>query len=216
MQAGTPGTGYRDGMGTTFDPRPTTLAGTLVHLEPLAWGHAPDLLAAGSDDDTWRYMPRPALKTLAETEELIEHAVRDAADGSQVPFAIIDNDSKRAIGSTRLLDIQRHDRGLEIGWTWIGAQWRRTGVNTECKWLLLSHSFDELGARRVALKTDARNKRSRVAIERIGGKYEGTLRKHRLCWDGSLRDTVYYSILDDEWPEIRSRVFRAPVQQQSH
>jgi len=182
-----------------FDPRPVVLEGEHVRLEPLAPSHAEDLLAAGGDDDTWRYMPIPALKTIDDALAMIRAAEAEMREGREVAFAIVERASGRAIGSTRYLDLQREHRGLEIGWTWIGPAWRRTPVNTECKELLLRHAFEDLGAYRVTFKTDARNLRSQRAIERIGGVREGVLRRHRVCWDGSMRDSVYYGILDSEW-----------------
>lgn len=144
-------------------------------------------------------MPIPALKSIEDARAMIREAEEETRAGREVAFAIVERSSGRAIGSTRFLDLQRPHRALEIGWTWIGPAWRRTAVNTECKELLLRHAFDDLGAHRVTLKTDARNVRSQRAIERIGGVREGVLRRHRVCWDGSVRDTVYYGILDTEW-----------------
>lgn len=126
--------------------------------------------------------------------------------GTEVPFAILRRADGRPVGSTRYMDIQRPNRGLEIGWTWLGPDARRTPVNTECKRLLLGHAFDDLGAVRVQLKTDGDNVRSQRAIERLGARREGVLRRHRRRWDGSWRDTVYYSVLDDEWPAVRARL----------
>jgi RimJ/RimL family protein N-acetyltransferase len=189
-----------------FDPRPTVLPGTHVLLEPLRLGHANDLLRAGSDDATWRYMARPALRTVEDAESMIRQALIETEAGREVAFAIVAAASKQAVGSTRFLDIQRPHRTLEIGWTWIGASWQRTAINTECKLLLLGHAFDAQGAHRVTLKTDARNTGSQRAIERIGGMHEGVLRRHRVCWDGFVRDTVYYGIVDHEWPEVRERL----------
>ena len=182
-----------------FDPRPVTLEGVHVCLEPLAPKHAADLLAAGGDDETWLYMPIPALKTIDDALAMIRDAEAEARAGQEVPFAIVERASGRAVGSTRFLDLQRPHRALEIGWTWIGPAWRKTAVNTECKELLLRHAFEDLGAHRVTLKTDARNVRSQGAIERIGAVREGVLRRHRVCWDGTVRDTVYYGITDEEW-----------------
>ena len=182
-----------------FDPRPVTLEGVHVRLEPLASLHASDLLAAGGDDETWLYMPIPALKTIDDALSMIREAEAETRAGTEVPFAIVERASGRAVGSTRFLDLQRPHRALEIGWTWIGRAWRRTAINTECKELLLRHAFEDLGAHRVTLKTDARNVRSQRAIERLGAVREGVLRRHRVCWDGSVRDTVYFGITDEEW-----------------
>jgi RimJ/RimL family protein N-acetyltransferase len=189
-----------------FDPRPTTLAGAHVVVVPLDRRHAVDLFAAGRDEATWVYMPRPALRSLEDAESMIRQATVDAEAGGEVAFAILEAASGRAVGSTRFLDIQRAHRALEIGWTWIGEPWRRTPINTECKLLLLGHAFDVHGAHRVTLKTDARNVRSQRAIERIGGVREGLLRRHRVCWDGSVRDSVYYGIVDAEWAQVKTRL----------
>jgi len=189
-----------------FDPGPVVLEGAHAILEPLGPRHAADLLVAGADEETWRYMPLPAPTTVADVVEMIRAASAEAASGREVAFAIVERSSGRAVGSTRYLDIERSHRALEIGFTWIGPAWRRTAINTECKLLLLAHAFDVLGAHRVTLKTDARNERSKRAIERIGAKREGVLRRHRVCRDGSVRDSVYYGVTDAEWPEVASRL----------
>jgi len=194
--------------GRKFDPRPTTLAGTHVVLAPLDFSHAADLFDAGNDDQTWAFMPRPALRTLADAESMIRQALVETEAGREVAFAVLSAASGRAVGSSRFLDIQRPHQALEIGWTWIGPSWQRTPLNTECKLLLLGHAFESLGAHRVTLKTDARNARSQRAIERIGATREGVLRRHRVCWDGFVRDTVYYGIIDAEWPHVRARLER--------
>ena len=177
-----------------------------MRLEPLAPQHARDLFAVGSDEAIWTYMPRPVLQSVEDTQAWVQEALAVAASGTQIPFAIIHRAGGKAIGSTRYLDIRREHRGLEIGWTWVGTAYQRTPVNTECKYLLLTHAFEELGAVRVQLKTDLRNERSQRAIERIGAVREGVLRKHMALWDGFIRDTVYYSILDSEWPDVKRRL----------
>jgi RimJ/RimL family protein N-acetyltransferase len=189
-----------------MDVRPLVLEGTYARLEPIDLRHAEDLYGVGSDDRIWLYMPRPALRSVADARQMIEAATVAAWDGLQLPFAIIERATGRAVGSTRYLDVRRNDRGLEIGWTWLGVAYQRTPINTECKYLLLRHAFDELGAVRVQLKTDLRNVRSQTAIERLGATREGVLRKHVILWNGFIRDTVYYSILDDEWPGVRRRL----------
>jgi len=189
-----------------FDPQPTVLSGTHVALVPLDLAHAGDLASAGRDDATWLYMPRPALRSIEDAASMIRQALVETDAGREVAFAIIAQSSGRAVGSTRFLDLQRAHRALEIGWTWIGTAWQRTALNTECKLMLLRHAFVDLGAHRVTLKTDARNARSQRAIERIGGVREGVLRRHRVCWDGTVRDTVYYGIVDHEWPQVRARL----------
>ncbi len=126
--------------------------------------------------------------------------------GAQIPFAIVHAQSGAAIGSTRYLDLRPAHRALEIGWTWIATAHQRTPVNTECKLLLLEHAFETLGAVRVQFKTDARNMRSQTAIARIGGCREGVLRKSLILWDGFIRDSAYFSIVDDEWPAVKRRL----------
>jgi len=196
----------REGMTLIFNPQAITLEGKHVRVEPLAHEHAEDLFEVGKDESIWPYMPRPPLQSVQDTHALIEQAMEVAAGGSQIPFAIIEHGSGKAIGSTRYLDIRRNDRGLEIGWTWIGTAYQRTVVNTECKYLLLRHAFEDLGAVRVQLKTDLRNVRSQRAIERLGAVREGVLRKHIMLWDGFIRDTVYYSVIETEWPEVKRRI----------
>ncbi|MFN8389900.1 MAG: GNAT family protein [Bdellovibrionota bacterium] len=189
----------------TFDPKPIRLSGDTVVLEPLDASHLTDLLAA-ADSDIWRYLPGPPPTTRELIEQWFHDAQQSARTGFEIPFAIVFRESGRAIGSTRYMDIQRSNSGLEIGWTWVGTDYQRTGVNTECKLLLLSHAFEDLHAVRVQLKTDGRNEKSQRAIERLGAVREGTLRKHRRLWDGFIRDSVYYSILDHEWPSIKARL----------
>jgi RimJ/RimL family protein N-acetyltransferase len=192
-------------MSILFDPRPLTLNGVHVRLEPLALDHALDLFTSGNDPEIWRYMPIPLPRSIAETEAWIASALEGAADGTEIPFAIVHHASGRAIGSTRYLDIRRSDRALEIGWTWIARKHQRSAVNTECKHLLLSHAFDNHGAIRVQFKADARNVRSLAAIERIGGVREGVLRNQRILHDGYIRDAVIFSIIDSEWPGVKER-----------
>jgi RimJ/RimL family protein N-acetyltransferase len=189
-----------------MNPTPVVLYGEHVRLEPLDHRHVDELFEEAQSDDIWRYMPvrRPA--TRADLVDLVDKAWKAAATGAELPFAIIRNDPDRAVGSTRYLDIHRPDRALEIGWTWLGAGAQRTAANTESKFLLLRHAFEDLGALRVQLKTDGRDERSQRSIERLGAVKEGVLRKHRLAWDGVFRDTVFYSILSDEWPGVKERL----------
>ncbi|GCE30727.1 N-acetyltransferase [Dictyobacter alpinus] len=185
---------------------PVILTGKLVRLEPLQLSHVEDLLRAGHEDATWKYMSfNPGVSEQAMTQWITE-ALRLQQAGDSLPFVIIDQRTGQIIGSTRYLDIRRKDRGLEIGWTWLAPEARRTGVNTECKYLLLGHAFEKLQAIRVQLKTDSRNIRSQQAIERIGGKKEGVLRNHVIMPDGYYRHSVYYSILDTEWEQVKSNL----------
>lgn len=189
-----------------FDPTPITLTGRHVRLEPLGTEHAEDLLHVGRDADVWQFLPLPAFGGRDDVAAWIEQAQTETNAGRQIAFAILGMPDRCAIGSTRYLDIRREHRGIEIGWTWIGTRHQRTAVNSECKLLLLQHAFEKLGALRVQFKTDARNEGSQRAIERLGAVREGTLRNHMLLWDGHVRDSVVYSILDTEWPAAKERL----------
>jgi RimJ/RimL family protein N-acetyltransferase len=193
-------------MKIAFNPLPVTLEGRAVRLEKLAAHHAEDLFLAGRDEGIWRYMPCPPPSSVEDVQAFIHEALEEHAAGREIPFAIIDRATSKAVGSTRYLDIQREHSSLEIGWTWLAKAQQRTRANTECKYLLLRHAFEELRAIRVQLKTDSRNLRSQRAIERLGAVREGTLRRQRRLWDGYVRDTVYYSILDSEWPGLKQRL----------
>jgi RimJ/RimL family protein N-acetyltransferase len=185
---------------------PVTLEGALVRVEPLAHSHLDDLVAAAQDETIWAYMPVDPSVSREAMAAWIDAALAERATGSQLPFAIIARASGRAVGSTRYLTITPRDRALEIGWTWLGRDERRTGVNTECKYLLLRHAFEQLGAVRLQIKTDARNLTSQRAIERLGAVREGVLRKHMLVQHGHQRDTVMFSVVDDDWPAIKARL----------
>ena len=189
-----------------FDPQPVTLTGNQVRLEPMELGHAADLYAVGAEDSIWRYAARPALRSVADAEGWIRACLEESAAGTRVTFAVIHRETGKAAGSTAYIDIVREHRTLEIGMTWYGTAWQRTGVNTECKYLLLRHAFEELSARRVSLKSDSRNGRSRRAILRLGAVEEGTLRNHRIARDGVDRHTVYYSVIESEWPAVKERL----------
>src|SRR5689334_21911060 len=184
---------------------PVTLEGRWVRLEPLAERHADDLAAVAGVAEIWRYMPVP-LMAIEQIRAWIADTLALQSAGAALPFAIVDRASGRAIGSTRYLTIMPKDRGIEIGWTWLARTRWRTPVNTECKYLLLRHAFETLGCIRVQLKTDRRNERSRRAIERIGGQFEGILRQHMVLIDGSYRDSAYYSIIDAEWPAVKDNL----------
>jgi RimJ/RimL family protein N-acetyltransferase len=185
---------------------PIMLQGNAVMLQPLDERHAEDLFQAAQDPDIWRYMPVPAPVRSEDMRRIIASALRLAAGGGELPFAIVERAGGKAIGSTRYMDIQPENRGLEIGWTWLGRAYWRTAINTECKYLLLWHAFETLGAIRVQLKTDLRNERSQQAIARLGALREGVLREHRILHDGYRRSSVYFSILEQEWPAVRARL----------
>lgn len=183
------------------------MEGRWVRLEPLSLEHVPLLVPAASDQEIWRYLP-----VLADTEEKLhawaEDAIRNAHAGTELPFVTVERSTGRLIGSTRFMDIRLPHRGVEIGYTWLAKPWWRTPINSEAKYVQLRHLFEELGCIRVALKTDLLNLQSQRAIERLGAQREGVLRKHMIVQNGRVRDTVYYSILDDEWPAIRQRMER--------
>ncbi len=186
--------------------QPIELVGLRARLVPLAPTHAADLFDAGRDPAIWTFLPRHP-QTLADMNVLVAEALERRDAGLDLPFVILDRAANnRVVGSTRLCDIDRANRSLEIGWTWLAPAVWRTRINTECKRLLLGHCFETLGAIRVFLKTDARNVRSQKAIERLGAVKEGVWRKHRILPDGYVRDSVYYSIIDDEWPAVKANL----------
>jgi RimJ/RimL family protein N-acetyltransferase len=185
---------------------PVTLEGNFVRLEPLQEvRHLPGLCAIGLDPDLWSLVPYQ-VTTPEEMREYIRHALEAETAGAALPFVKIEKSTGRVVGSARYMNIDMANRRVEIGATWIGAPWQRTAINTESKYLLLRHAFETLGCIRVELKTDALNERSRKAILRIGAKEEGTLRQHMLTWSGRRRDTVYFSILDSEWPGVKANL----------
>ncbi len=191
-----------------MDPQPITLEGKRVRLEPIGPHHSRDLFNAGQDEIIWRYLTTPPFAVPEDAENWVRMCVKRMEDGGRVQFAVVLPNENKAIGSTGYLDIDRTNRTLEVGMTWYGVAYQRTFVNTECKYLLLKHAFDEQGARRVCIKTDVNNERSRRAIERIGGVQEGILRNHRINRDGSNRDSVYYGIIEEEWPQVRENLER--------
>lgn len=179
-----------------------TLEGGVVRLEPLRNEHSAALAEVGLDPSLWRWTTS-VVKSEADMERYVEAAVAEQAAGLSLPFATIERMSGRIIGSTRFGSIAAAHRRVEIGWTWIGREWQRTAINTEAKLLMLAHAFEHWRCIRVELKTDVLNEKSRRAIERIGAREEGTLRRHMVTEEGRVRDTVYYSILADEWPAVR-------------
>jgi RimJ/RimL family protein N-acetyltransferase len=186
--------------------QPVTLSGRYVRLEPLSEAHIPDLAVAGNNEAIWRYMLYGAIHTEEDMRRWVEDILSRQRSGADLPFAVIHLESGRAIGATRYLDIRREHRGLEIGGTWYAATHQRTVVNTECKYLLLRHAFESLGCIRVQFKTDQRNERSQRALERIGAVREGILRNHMILEDGAIRHSVYFSIIDSEWPAVKARL----------
>jgi RimJ/RimL family protein N-acetyltransferase len=186
---------------------PLTLEGSVIRLEPVRRDHAELFWQAAKDtlDDIFRWIPY-RMKTLEDFERLMEKSLAEQERGESMVFATVERASGRVIGSTRFMNIDRVNRRVEIGSTWIAAAWHRTAVNTEAKYLMLRHAFEVWQCMRVELKTDALNQRSRNAIMRIGAKEEGTSRKHLITSTGRVRDTVYFSILDHEWPEAKRKL----------
>ncbi|WFB11958.1 GNAT family N-acetyltransferase [Streptomyces sp. LX-29] len=192
---------------TAKTPAPTTLTGRHVRLVPLTMDHLPDLfVAGGGDDEVWRWQGGPTPQTQEELGAKLAELLEQSERGEFVPFAVIHRDSGRTVGWTTYTAIDTVHRGLEIGWTWYGRAYWRTAVNTETKLLLLDHAFEELGMERVQLKTDHMNHRSQAAIARLGAQREGVLRRHRLRPDGTWRDSVYFSLVREEWPAARARL----------
>jgi len=186
---------------------PITLEGRAICLEPLTHAHDGGLCDVGLDPDLWKWIPY-SVSTPAEMAAYVDKALEEQACGASVPFAIIEKASRRVIGSTRYMNIEREHRRVEIGSTWIGGAWQRSAVNTEAKYLLLGHAFETVGCLRVELKTDSLNDKSRAAILRIGAKEEGIFRNHMVMSTGRIRHSVYYSIVEAEWPGVRARLER--------
>jgi RimJ/RimL family protein N-acetyltransferase len=186
---------------------PFTLQGSVVHLEPIRREHAESFWEATKNDldDIFQWIPY-RMKTREDFQRLVEKAFSEQERGESIVFATVERSSGKVIGSTRFMNIDRVNRRVEIGSTWIAPAWQRTAVNTEAKYLMLRHAFEVWNCFRVELKTDALNQKSRNAILRIGAKEEGTLRRHVLTWTGRMRDSVYFSILDSEWPEVKVKL----------
>ncbi len=185
---------------------PVILEGTHVRLEPLSLErHWEGLRAVGLDPELWRWTVT-RIEAAEDLRRYCEAALEEQAQGRSLPFATLERASGRVVGSTRFGAITPAHRRVEIGWTWIARPWQRTAINTEAKYLMLRHAFETWGCQRVELKTDARNLRSRQAMLRIGCREEGTLRKHMRTERGDVRDTVYFSVLDEEWPAVKARL----------
>jgi RimJ/RimL family protein N-acetyltransferase len=184
---------------------PVVLEGRHVRLEPLREDHLAGLAAVGLDEELWRWIPAP-VRTVEEMAAYIATALREQTQGLSLPFALVERQTGRPIGSSRYGNIDRTNHRVEIGWTWVAREWQRTSVNTEAKYLLLKHAFETLGCMRVELKTDSLNERSRAAILRIGAREEGIFRNHMITASGRIRHTVYFSIVDAEWPGVKARL----------
>ncbi len=186
--------------------QPVRLIGSIVRLEPLSEAHVPGLADIGQDDLIWKYLPYGNINTEAKMSEHVKILLARAAQGTDLPFAVVLLESNKPIGCSRYLEIREDHQALEIGGTWYGRAYQRSGVNTECKYLLIKHAFETLGCIRVQFKTDARNQRSQEALERIGAVKEGTLRNQMIAADGHVRDSIYYSIIESEWPSIKANL----------
>jgi RimJ/RimL family protein N-acetyltransferase len=190
---------------------PITLEGLFVRLEPIRREHAEIFWEIAKDnlDDIFQWIPY-RMKTREDFQSLVKRAFEEQQAGQSMVFATVERRSGQVIGSTRFMNIDRTNRRVEIGSTWIVPAWQRTAANTEAKYLMLRHAFEEWQCIRVELKTDALNQKSRNAILRIGAKEEGALRKHLITWTGRVRDSVYFSILNTEWPEGKAALEQKP------
>lgn len=185
---------------------PVVLTGKHVRLEPMTEAHIPGLAEIGVGQPFWGFMVYGDVNSVKDMQNWVREILSRAEKGTDLPFVVIHITSGRVAGATRYLNIMPKDRGLEIGGTWYGLEFQRTAVNTECKYLLMRHAFETLGYIRVQLKTDSRNERSQKAIERLGAVKEGVLRNHMILPDGRYRDSVFYSVIDSEWPAVKQRL----------
>jgi N-acetyltransferase len=184
---------------------PVVLPGRIVRLEPLELGHVPRLAEVALDPAIWRWtIARP--RTEADLDDWARTALRARAAGTELPFVTLEASSGRPIGSTRYMNIALEHRRVEIGWTWVAPPWQRTGANREAKLLMLTHAFETLGCRRVEFKTDSLNEPSRAALLGIGATFEGIFRNHMVMPDGRMRHSAWYSVTDDEWPAVKTRL----------
>jgi RimJ/RimL family protein N-acetyltransferase len=189
-----------------MDPRPVTLEGRFVRLEPLDLErHWDGLVAIAMEAALWRFTTAK-IRTQGDLKRYLDNALEEQVRGRALPFATIHRESGRVAGCTRFGNLERAHRRVEIGWTWVGVEFQRTAVNTEAKYLMFKHAFEDWGFRRVELKTSSMNEKSKTAMRRLGLVEEGTLRKHMLNDDGGSRDTTYFSVVDDEWPAMKARL----------
>lgn len=202
-------------MKNTWINHPVILQGTNINLVPLEEKHLEELYTAAADKELWALIPTDCSErdTFYKTYEF---AISERTAGNQYPFVIIHKETNKIIGSTRLFEIYPADKKLEIGWTWITKDYWGTTINLECKLLLLTYCFETLKTNRVQLKTKDTNFRSRKAIEKIGGIFEGILRKDKIVSDGTTRNAAYYSILDDEWEQARTKIQKQIVEKSTN
>jgi N-acetyltransferase len=181
---------------------PITLEGAHVQLQPLKESHHEALCAVGLDPDLWRLIPTQILDP-DQMMRVIRAQLSEQEKGTSIPFATVDRVSGKVVGATRFMNIDVTNKRVEIGSTWIAKPWQRTAINTEAKYLMMRHAFETLGCNRVEWKTDSLNAASRNAILRLGAKEEGIFRHHMVTWSGRLRDTVYFSVIAPEWPDVK-------------
>jgi N-acetyltransferase len=190
-----------------WDQLTERLEGQIVVLEPLRADHEDGLFAAAQHPEIWTWLA-PIACTREYFAAWMAASLAESEAGREGVFATIDRASGELIGSTRYLNVREAHRGLEIGWTWLTPSMWRTGANIEAKLLMLEHAFERLQCMRVEFKTDARNERSRAAIQALPAQFEGILRKHMLMPGVGVRDSAYYSVIDEEWPEVRANLRR--------
>jgi RimJ/RimL family protein N-acetyltransferase len=189
----------------TMSLEPITLEGARIRLAPLSLAHHARLCEIGLDEQLWR-STTIQLQTSEDMLRYIQTALQNQAEGNTLPFVIIEKGSDKVVGTTRYHGINQAHRRLEIGFTWIAAEWQRTGVNTEAKYLMLKHAFEQYKCVRVEFKADFSNEQSSRALIRIGAKQEGVLRKYMMSGHRGARDLILFSIIDTEWPEVKSNL----------
>jgi N-acetyltransferase len=181
-----------------------TLTGRTVRIEPLAARHEAGLRRAAADPRVWRWMPFDPTGSEESFHAWMMDALERAAAVLEAPFSILRAGDGEPLGSSRYLALRPEHRGLEIGWTWLSPAAWGTAANAEAKLLLMEHAFERLGCMRVEFKTDALNERSRAALEAIGARFEGIHRRHMLVQGGKLRDSAWYSVIDEDWPATKA------------
>jgi len=194
----------------TVRVEPVTLEGRLVRLEPMSLDHLPGLTRAAADERLWHWTPAQ-LMTEDAVAAWLEAALSNRDAGTELPFVTVEAASGTAIGSSRFMNIALEHRRVEIGWTWVATAWQGSGANREAKLLMLEHAFEQLGCARVEFKTDAKNERSRAALLAIGARFDGVFRKHMIMPDGRVRDSAWYSVIDDDWPAVKAGLVEDPA-----
>jgi len=182
-----------------------TLEGQYVRLVPLTMEHHAELWKTLADEDIWRWFPAQC-RTADELRAFMQQTLNLSDTGETLPFTTIYKPDNRVVGMTRFLTIERNHHHIEIGATLVGKNWQRTVVNTEAKYLMLCHAFETLGCIRVQFQTDSLNTQSQNAILRLGAKQEGIFHNHKICWDGRVRHSIYFSITDEEWSSVKANL----------